>query len=216
VVFLFVGEFTHRKGIDILINAYARAFGPADDVTLVVKTWSSRTAPGDIEAAVRSRLDAVSASPPHTVFLHGMLPDELLPSLYTAATALVMPSRSEGFGLPAAEAQACGVALVATDATGLAESAHAPFSYALRTTGTRPARADGLPWDFYDGRPMPEPDEEHLVDILRHIYQHRGEARSRGLAASEVQHRRPWRQAAAELLDVIANHSAIPQGRPHE
>ena len=35
--FLFVGGTIHRKGIDVLLEAYARAFTSADDVCLVVK-----------------------------------------------------------------------------------------------------------------------------------------------------------------------------------
>src|SRR5207247_6572275 len=35
--FLFVGGTIHRKGIDLLLEAYARTFSAADDVCLVVK-----------------------------------------------------------------------------------------------------------------------------------------------------------------------------------
>src|SRR5205823_3025541 len=35
--FLFVGGTIHRKGIDVLLQAYTRAFTAADDVCLVVK-----------------------------------------------------------------------------------------------------------------------------------------------------------------------------------
>ena len=35
--FLFVGGTIHRKGIDVLLDAWARAFTAADDVCLVIK-----------------------------------------------------------------------------------------------------------------------------------------------------------------------------------
>lgn len=44
----------------------------------------------------------------HQVRITGALPDEALPALYRRATALVMPSLREGFGLVALEALACG------------------------------------------------------------------------------------------------------------
>jgi glycosyltransferase involved in cell wall biosynthesis len=48
-------------------------------------------------------------------------PDEDLPGLYRAASAVVMPSLDEGFGLPALEAMACGAPVVAARRGGLPE-----------------------------------------------------------------------------------------------
>ena len=46
--------------------------------------------------------------------------DELA-ALYRGAIALVMPSREEGFGLPALEAMACGCAVITSNAAALLE-----------------------------------------------------------------------------------------------
>ncbi len=46
---------------------------------------------------------------------------ELLPEVYAAADALVMPSRLEGFGLPVLEAMACGTPVVCSRAASLPE-----------------------------------------------------------------------------------------------
>ena len=42
------------------------------------------------------------------------MPDDELRHLLSGAVALVLPSESEGFGLPAVEAAACGVPVIAT------------------------------------------------------------------------------------------------------
>ncbi|MBX3373071.1 MAG: glycosyltransferase family 4 protein [Phycisphaeraceae bacterium] len=47
--------------------------------------------------------------------------DEALAAHYRRALALVMPSRDEGFGLPVAEAMACGTPVIATAAGALPE-----------------------------------------------------------------------------------------------
>lgn len=55
------------------------------------------------------------------VRLLGRLPDEMMPGLYAAASAVVVPSLYEGFGLPALEGMAAGVPVVAADTTSLPE-----------------------------------------------------------------------------------------------
>jgi glycosyltransferase involved in cell wall biosynthesis len=53
----------------------------------------------------------------------GRVPGEDLPLLYNLAGALAMPSLYEGFGLPVAEAMACGTPVVCSNATALPEVA---------------------------------------------------------------------------------------------
>jgi glycosyltransferase involved in cell wall biosynthesis len=51
------------------------------------------------------------------------LPQEALVALYNAATALVFPSFSEGFGLPVLEAMACGTPVISSNIGALSEVA---------------------------------------------------------------------------------------------
>ena len=51
----------------------------------------------------------------------GFVPDDDLVFLYSRATALVLPSLMEGFGLPAVEAMACGTPVVSSSAGSLPE-----------------------------------------------------------------------------------------------
>jgi glycosyltransferase involved in cell wall biosynthesis len=53
-------------------------------------------------------------------FLHNVNNADLA-RLYSAATALVFPSKYEGFGIPSLEAMACGCPVVSSNATSLPE-----------------------------------------------------------------------------------------------
>ena len=109
-VFLFVGGAIWRKGIDVLLRAYAEAFDEEDDVCLVVKTFGGETVyrgqtPGSL-------FDTFSG--PELLVLDDEVPFSELPALYRAADVLVQPYRAEGFCLPALEALACGLPVITT------------------------------------------------------------------------------------------------------
>lgn len=73
----------------------------------------------------------------------GRLPDEVLPRVLKASTALIIPSLYEGFGLPAVEGMAAGVPVVALDASSLPEVL-GPAG--ILTDPTPTALADGVIW----------------------------------------------------------------------
>jgi glycosyltransferase involved in cell wall biosynthesis len=51
----------------------------------------------------------------------GFVPDEDLPVLYSGSSLFVLPSLYEGFGLPLAEAMACGVPVIASNTSSIPE-----------------------------------------------------------------------------------------------
>jgi alpha-1,3-rhamnosyl/mannosyltransferase len=53
----------------------------------------------------------------------GYVPESDLPALFATAGAFVYPSLFEGFGLPVAQAMACGTPAIISDATALVEIA---------------------------------------------------------------------------------------------
>jgi glycosyltransferase involved in cell wall biosynthesis len=126
-----------------------------------------RLAPHGIElvAAGGGRPQFRDEAQPATVKALGHVPDEHLPGLYAGASAFVLPSWHEGFGLTCLEAMACGVPVVAARAGALPETCGDaaryadPFDHediadqvqaalqddALRTAG--PARAKQFTWE---------------------------------------------------------------------
>ncbi|MGI9540109.1 MAG: glycosyltransferase family 4 protein, partial [Miltoncostaeaceae bacterium] len=113
--FLFVGGFLWRKGIDILLDAYERAFSRADDVTLLLKDFGALGPYVPQEAAERVGRMAEDPAAPRIAHFTGTLPESDMPRLYAAADCLVHPYRGEGYGLPIAEAMACGLPVIIPD-----------------------------------------------------------------------------------------------------
>jgi D-inositol-3-phosphate glycosyltransferase len=114
-VILFVGRIQPLKGPDVAIRAL-HALGRPDAVLLIVGGASGSDGDGEVGRA-RGLVDELG--------LHDQVrfvppqPHHILSTYYRAADAVIVPSRSESFGLVALEAAACGVPVVASAVGGL-------------------------------------------------------------------------------------------------
>ncbi|WP_337174175.1 glycosyltransferase family 1 protein [Paludisphaera sp.] len=113
---LYVGGLSPHKNLPRLVEAFAKAAGPAD---LLVLT-------GDFHDVFHTHVPEIRAAIARVgledrVVLTGFVPDEDLAALYGRAHALAFPSLLEGFGLPAVEAMACGCPVAASRAGSLPE-----------------------------------------------------------------------------------------------
>ena len=102
-----------RKGLDVLLAALADPAAP--DLPLVVVGQAGW---GGIDPA---RMAADLGLPAGRVRMLGRLPDVDLAVTLHGATALVVPSRAEGYGLPVLEGMAAGVPVVTSDDPALVE-----------------------------------------------------------------------------------------------
>lgn len=114
-VLLFVGRIQPLKGLRVAIRALAGL--ERDDATLVVVGGPSGPAGDDELAAARELVDGLDLG--ERVRFCPPQPHHLLSTSYRSADVVLVPSRSESFGLVALEAAACGVPVVAADVGGL-------------------------------------------------------------------------------------------------
>lgn len=118
---IYLGGINPHKNVPMLIDAIAqlRRRPRMADLGLVIvgEFQQERFTPG-VEA-VRQRVARHGLE--SAVHFAGRLDDEPVVHLLNTAKALVLPSFSEGFGLPAVEAAACGLPIVATRNSPLPE-----------------------------------------------------------------------------------------------
>ncbi|WP_395141101.1 glycosyltransferase [Armatimonas sp.] len=113
---LYTGGDTWRKNMEGLIRAYA-LLAPVlrKDCPLVLACKLSEQTQSELQAL------AAECGVAGTVLLTGFVSDEELRALYGLCTLFVFPSLYEGFGLPLAEALACGAPCLAADNSSLVE-----------------------------------------------------------------------------------------------
>ena len=115
-IVLFLGRLSFKKGLELLIPAFAGAVAQQADLHLVLAGPAD-----DYGRRARALIDRYALSDRTT--LTGTLPPDEVVDAYAAADVFVLPSRTENFGIAAAEAMAAGVPTILSDEVQMADRA---------------------------------------------------------------------------------------------
>ncbi|MFF0556399.1 D-inositol-3-phosphate glycosyltransferase [Streptomyces sp. NPDC004266] len=191
---LYAGRIQPLKGPDVLVRAVAELLREAPGLRRrllvpVVGGHSGASEQGSVRRLAEELgvADVLRPRPP--------VPQERLADWYRAADVLVVPSRSESFGLVAVEAQACGTPVLAAAVGGLPTAV----------------------WDGVTGLLVRGHDPVEYARRLRMLAEHPEAVETMGAAA--VRHARgmSWRVSAARTVEVYrgALERGVGQGRRH-
>jgi D-inositol-3-phosphate glycosyltransferase len=179
---VFVGRLQAHKGPDLAVRALAEAVARdpvgTSDVVLAIVGGPSGSGHGAEVARLMDLAAALGVG--ERVMLFPPQPQARLANFYAAAEAVLVPSRSESFGLVALEAQACGTPVVAAAVGGL-----------------RFVIEDGVTGFLVDGH-----DPADYADRVLSLLADPARARRMGAAALERSLRFSWDATANEMLSV--------------
>ena len=116
--FAYVGGFNPHKHVDAIVRSHASLVRDLADPPVLVLVGAIDDDPF-FGSQQRIRDEIARCGTGEHVRWAGYVPDDELRHLLSGAIALVLPSESEGFGLPAVEAAACGVPVIATSESPL-------------------------------------------------------------------------------------------------
>lgn len=226
--FLFVGENWRRKRADLMLKAFKqfKEEENADDAKIVLHTsagpshgdglfytgWEIASGPQNPQP--NPLLDTIGLELGEDVHLTKQgptdkLPEEQMPYLYGGADAFVLPTMSEGFGLPLMEAGACGTPSLVTD-TGVTREL---------------CRDSALYFDksqenyLRKGETMYEPSIESMKEKFKEFYNMSDSERRRlGQKAKQRAQSYTWKNAARKFDDLFEQHmnGDLPTKRANE
>ncbi|HEV8114084.1 MAG TPA: glycosyltransferase [Planctomycetota bacterium] len=111
-ILLYVGKVERGRGLDTLVQAFARALGQRDDWSLVI------AGEGGARAELRAAIDRLGIGA--RVRWLGRVPEEELPGLFSVSTLLAVPALDDAVrGRNVARAMACGLPVIASDRPSL-------------------------------------------------------------------------------------------------
>ena len=197
--FLSIFEWGKRKAPEVLLRAYSKAFSKKDDVVLICKVINNDPSV-DINREI-AKLNLPDNGPDILFLYNQKIADYQMATLYTSADCFVLPTRGEGWGMPILEAMACGLPTIATGWSAQTEFLNNDNGYLLESKNLIEAEAK---CPYYKGFRWADPSEEHLIELMRYVYNNQDIARNKGLlAAQEVKEKWTWDKSAEKIIERL-------------
>jgi glycosyltransferase involved in cell wall biosynthesis len=221
--FLAILDWKLRKGWDVLVRAYVEEFAEHEDVTLVIKAWSSlgydNAAIGDMLQTLFRDLGRDQRTVPDLALEIVPTPRADLPGLYRAADCLVAPSRAQAWGRPVLEAMAAGLPVIGTACGACGELLTPELAFPIDHARVPVPAAGTREEPACIGRWL-EPDIGSLRRLMRAAVADRDAGRAVGERARAAVVARHSIAAVAPValaaLEPVAAPPARPRARRHD
>ncbi|QSO46637.1 glycosyltransferase [Alicyclobacillus mengziensis] len=203
--FLFVGATIFRKGIDILLEAYASEFTSADDVCLVIKDFGMNSVYEGQTSAQQIRDFQKLQTHPEVLYITSHFSASELAGLYQSCDCLVHPYRGEGFGLPILEAMACGTPPIVPNMGSACDFCTEKTAFFVPSEEkTYPSMTKIGPYDLIDHPWWIEVDRKELRRVMRRVYENHSLVKEKGmLAAQDALTKFTWDDSVARVINRL-------------
>ncbi|MCL3883927.1 glycosyltransferase [Marivita sp. GX14005] len=205
--FLHISSCFPRKGADVLLAAWAKAFTADDDVALIIKSFPNP------HNDIAQQVAALQADHPKLAPIH-LIDRELsngqMRTLCEACDVAVFPSRAEGFGLPLAEALLLGKPVLTTGWSGQMVFADLPLVHQIDYRFAESESHVGAGLSMWA-----DPNPHHLAELMRNMASssppsEKDRIRTRELLLSRFS----WDRVAERSLSALRHAACRPEPVP--
>ena len=178
-IFLFTFDFAsilERKNPIGLIKAFKKAFGDRDDTMLLLKVAHSESYPAELD------LLKAACSTSNIRIFDRLLSRREMNTLLSTSDCFVSLHRSEGFGIPIAEAMLLEKPVIVTAYSANMDFTTPANSFLVKYKLTEIDRDYG---PYRKGWVWADPDLDHAAELMRYAYEHRDVCIETGRRAKE-------------------------------
>jgi len=176
-VFISVFGWSYRKGYDVLLKAYLKAFSGDDNTSLLIVS-RNHLGHGDntvIKKEIAKYIEDYGGNnPPHIARCSKVIPEFEMPSIYKACDAFVLFSRGESFGLPYCESSLCDLPVIATNCSGHTMFLNKENSILIDIDNVVEMETGKMQVHYWDGQKFPALTSDKTIkdasDAMRFVY----------------------------------------------
>lgn len=186
-----------RGGLQYALKAFNEEFSNNEPVQLLVKLNTAYIEQG---WDLNNELSKLNLRPEGAVIsITGEnMPFEKLPDFYNMGDVLLAPNMSESFGLPLAEAMACGLPCITTNYGGQTDFVTKENGWLVDY------KLKEVTWDvMYEGVSWAEPDLTHFKKCMREAYDNLELVKKKGEQAAKDIQAYDWKKTAKIIKEKL-------------
>jgi glycosyltransferase involved in cell wall biosynthesis len=209
--FITLFGWSHRKGIDVLLDAYFSRFKGDEDVGLII--CSRYNGGSDKNSKLKVERDILNYMKKHNnpgkVYYYGESTDvDDMPSVLANGDCFLWTSRGEGFGLPVLECGALGMPVVSTYNSGMTEYLNDDNSYLVHTDEFVVAGKDlTCISPYYIGQLFPKLGTVCVSEFgskMRYVYDNYSEAKVKAeVLSNDILRKYTWDICSDNIYEIL-------------
>jgi glycosyltransferase involved in cell wall biosynthesis len=189
--FLFIGAWRKRKGYKELLKAWCSTFSNNEHVELVIKTDKPNKAEKSICRLTNNIL-----------IENRMINESNMPSFIKSFDCLILPTKGEGFGLPALQCMALGIPVIITDYSGCTDFSNNDTAFLLHPESiVIKENMDNIPQ--FVRRSWADISVLQISRVMQYVYNHPDEVKKKTINAEKIVRERFGLDLVSEKFDEM-------------